>query len=195
MKAHDRPARFRRDFLLEPLEGRALLSALPAAPYPTAEVAHGHHRAHHPSTVHTVTARVNGQISQPGALPGQDVLAVGIGQGTGHRFGQVTFVTEFFVHREDQYTGAATITEGAGSLTSPRLGQVDVVFRGSESIRSLTGGVINLTGTATGVSGKFAGFTGTFSARGNLNTTNGGFSMYITLKLVPPRPTPVVINA
>jgi len=195
MKAHDRPARFRRDFLLEPLEGRALLSGLPNSPYPVAEVAHGHHRARHSAAVHTVTARVNGQISQPVALPGQDVVAVGVGQGTGHRFGQVTFATEFFVHREDQYTGAATITEGAGSLTSPQLGQVDVVFRGSESIRSLNGGVINLAGTATGVSGKFTGFTGAFSARGAFNSATGEFSLYITLKLAPARPTPVVTNA
>lgn len=188
MKPHDRSARLR----VESLEGRSLLSTLatPPAHHPHILVAHPH--AQVVQTV-VITAKSEGVINQPSALPGQAVLANFAGNGNGHRYGVVDFVGQFIAQVEDQYSGAVTIPVGGGTLSSPNLGAIQTSFYGTEQIANLYTGSIKLKGEAAGASGQYTGWTGSFSANGVINTFNSQYFVTITIKLHPPKMTPVTM--
>ena len=200
MKAHDRRTRSRRDFRLEPLEERSLLNGAPPAPAPlvTGHTGwfHGSDSIHHrPVIVHTqaqatphevtrthlaavVSGKINGRIIQPPTLPGVDTLATVFGVGVAHRFGTVTYLSQFLVHREDLFSGVQTIQAGSGSISSARLGQINVGYSGAEQGPDPFHGTFNLTGAVTTITGgPYAGLTGTFNALGSLDPQTGRFVM------------------
>lgn len=200
MKAHDRRPRSRREFRLESLEGRSLLSAgLPAHPMAAAaHVAHARHHPlprghHHAAQSVTVTARVTGLATQPYTLPGQFAITALNGAGTAHRYGPARLSSWFEVQRNDLYVGGATVMGGQATITTPALGTVSAVFaEGSESTDPHTGaGTLAFSGIAQAASGPYAGWRGAFTASGPLRTATGQFSLYVTVHLAPPPVAPV----
>lgn len=216
MKAHDRRARDRRDFRPEPLllEDRSLmcnspaaLSCAPVAPHALVSHTGWYHwnpnnwgqavvvpaphvvratAVPHVVKVALLTGQIIGTISQPPTLPGQDVLASAIGQGARRRNADVRYLTAFLVHREDIFTGGSTINGGAAQFSSPRLGQIDVGYTGSEQLTTdPANGNFTLTGAVTSVvGGRYSrAAEGTFNALGTIDSQNGHFLMNYTICL------------
>ena len=214
MKAHDRRARDRRDFRPEALtlEDRKLMNGTPASP--PLLVAH-HTGFYHwnpanwggPVVVHAtvdhvarpttttlththkvavLTGQIRGNFAQPPALPGQDVAASAIGKGVGRAHQFITYTTNYIVHREDIFSGAATINAGSAQFSSTKLGQIDVGYSGTEQLsRDQANASFKLTGAVTSVvGGRYHRATeGTFNAVGTINPATGQFLMNYTICL------------
>ncbi len=177
MRTTERRRRSGREFRVEGLESRALLSAgLPAQP--AAAV-----RSIHAENVLVVHGQVHGTATPISPATASPMLFAASGQGTAGRYGRINFSTQYFLTLPLGTSKTGLIPGGTASVTSPRFGEGDVAYNGTATFVTVRRARISLSGEVTRAVGPFAGSTGTFIANGILDPVTGRIRLNFTLTL------------
>lgn len=168
----------RRDFRLELLEDRNLLSHVFSPRVLAGEPAFS------PRPVTTIVGHVQGLPATAGlytaTLPGHHSYS---GHGLTRPLGDALFSAQ-----EVETTTGSTlaITNGSGQMYDYRGDELFVNYTGSGRVAARKVTPVSLTGIVRSGTGRFLGETGTFSATGNLNPFTGRLYLNYTIVLNTP---------